>query len=86
MNPSAPRSDTQAPARKPGLAQSLLCFGGNFLISLTDPPRIELGAFTMIGGPVLGATEGGRTCGTDPRNGCHGKISATRVKYLAGIK
>jgi len=35
MNPSAPRSDTQVLARTPGLAQSLLCFGGNFLMIST---------------------------------------------------
>jgi NhaC family Na+:H+ antiporter len=35
MNPSAPLSDKQALARKPGLTQSLLCFGGNFLMIST---------------------------------------------------
>lgn len=35
MNPSAPASDTQHIARTPGLAQSLLCFGGNFLMIST---------------------------------------------------
>lgn len=35
MNPSAPAPDTQHMARTPGLAQSLLCFGGNFLMIST---------------------------------------------------
>jgi len=61
-------------------------FGGNFLISFIDPPEIKLGAFTMVGGPVLGATEGGITCGEHTHDGCENKRSGTKVKYLAGIK
>jgi len=35
MNQSAPLSDQQPMARTPGLAQALLCFGGNFLMIST---------------------------------------------------
>lgn len=61
-------------------------FGGNFLISFTDPPKLKIGAFTMVGGPVLGAADGGISCGTDIDDGhCEDKKSGVKVKYLGGL-
>lgn len=61
-------------------------FGGDYLFSFSKPPSIKIGSFFSVAGPILGATKGGGTCGTDRSHGdCINKKSGKIITYIGGI-
>jgi hypothetical protein len=60
-------------------------FGGDYLYSFTHPPKVKIGSFFMIGGPVLGAVKGSGSCGTRIDRGCKDKKSGKTITYLGGL-
>lgn len=61
-------------------------FGGSFVYSFTDKPKIHFGSFLSVAGPVLGAAKGSVSCGTDIDHGsCRGRRSGDLLKIIGGV-
>lgn len=59
-------------------------FGGDFLISLANPPAIQLGKYKLVGGPVLGSAAGSARCGWG--GSCGSSKTVPIVRTIAGIE
>ncbi len=61
-------------------------YGGDYIYSFKKPPKIKVGQFFLVGGPVLGGAGGSASCGTDKDHGsCAKKKSGKVITYLGGI-
>lgn len=61
-------------------------YGGDYIFSFSNPPKISVGQFFLIGGPILGGAGGSASCGTDKDAGsCINKKSGKVITILGGI-
>lgn len=61
-------------------------FGGDFIYSFSKPPKIKVGQFFLVGGPVLGGAGGDGSCGTDIDDGdCEDQKKGKVITILGGI-
>lgn len=61
-------------------------YGGSFIYSFSNPPKVKVGQFFLVGGPVLGGAGSGASCGTDLDGGsCINEEDGDVITYLGGI-
>lgn len=60
-------------------------FGGDYIYSWRNPPKISAGQFQLAGGPVLGSAGGSAICGAKIERGCTDEKSGGIIKTIGGI-
>jgi hypothetical protein len=60
-------------------------FGGDYIFSFSNPPKIQVGQFFKISGPIIGSAGGSASCGTDLSHGdCRGKKNGKIITSIGG--